>query len=119
MCVCKWFEILTFFSKMASQCIFAPCTGSDSKSNWKASYKTGIETITNKRLEIADGLHEKLEGMSQCRSHKSCYSSYTSRSRNIPSTSSSSSVGSSFSDNSSKRLSRSDIESPFVLKGIA
>ena len=72
---------------MASQCFFSPCPGRPH--DIKKCGLAGIQTLINKSQEQGDGLHEKLQSIASggdtaaLMCHKSCYSSYTSVSRNI------------------------------------
>lgn len=72
------------------KCLFAPCSGKDS--DFKISGSKGIATLLNKSSELGDtAIHETLsniiatDGASSASvlCHKSCYSSYTSCSRNV------------------------------------
>lgn len=72
------------------KCLFAPCSGKDS--DFKISGSKGIATLLNKSEELGDtAIHETLSNMiatdgassASVLCHKSCYSSYTSRSRNV------------------------------------
>ena len=68
---------------MASKnlCIFHPCQGK--KNDLITSKEDGIATIRSVSLDKDDRIHELLEDKSSIWCHKSCYCSYTSKSRNI------------------------------------
>jgi hypothetical protein len=72
----------------SAQCIFMPCSGKD----WKKCKKKGLETIIRISKDKGDRYHgaiqDKISRASETDSdlflwcHKSCYSTYTSSSRN-------------------------------------
>ena len=71
---------------MAKQCLFSPCVG---KKEWKTCGPIGIQTIIDRSLERDDAIHIQLEALqasdgdkASVTCHKSCYSTYTSVSRN-------------------------------------
>ena len=75
-------------SKTTMQCFFAPCRGK--KKEFKNCREAGIRTLISRSQERGDGVHEKLQSIlslhganASVMCHKSCYSSYTSVSRNV------------------------------------
>lgn len=74
------------------KCLFAPCNGKDN--DFKTSGSKGIPTLHNRSEELGDtAIHETLSNIiathgalsASVLCHKSCYSSYTSTSRNVTS----------------------------------
>ena len=64
----------------ANKCFFRPCNGKD---DWKACGPAGINTIINRSNEKDDELYKQFsDNTAAVVCHKSCYSSYTSLTRN-------------------------------------
>ena len=73
---------------MAKQCLFEPCFGK--KKEWKTCGIVGIRTLISRNKERGDAIHIQLESLlasdgdsASVSCHKSCYSLYTSVSRNV------------------------------------
>lgn len=103
---------------MAKHCIFEPCHGK--KKELKTCGIAGIRTLIQRSQERDDALHVQLEDVlasdgdkASVTCHKSCYSSYTSVSRNDSGNKRKSDLG--LSDEPPQRISRSQV-SDFVFK---
>ena len=70
----------------AKQCLFVPCMGR--KNDWRQCGSVGIRTLISRSLENDDNIHVQLQSVlyrdgekATVTCHKSCYSTYTSKSQ--------------------------------------